>query len=406
MIIWLENHYKLITGIALPIIIAIIGLFKIKTLIKKKNILKGCNNKMVIADGSIETNQSFNDISQSAGQDSIQVGGNFTQNNSFDMKSIQLLAQSYNQSMYPYAEKAFGKFRLNAQSFLTLLNSQLEQLSQDELDKFSEADVQMALHNAIQGAGRTNSAKVHEILGRLIADRVQKPKQKIVELAINESIEVAAKLDGNLIKMLGFSFLFSRTKYMLVLNQRMLAEKLILAINEFKNLDITSSKFEYLEAISCGKVLQFISNGLVNILLNNYPNLFLKKITSAQIDELGLPISIQNICFIKNDNVFHLNEHIGLYLFEDAPIKINGLPFTIQDESIKNNLKLFLNGNRMSEVEAKEMLVKISGFDHVLNVWDQNGFNNFSLTAVGIAIGRAYLEQQNFGSYDINVWIK
>ncbi len=38
----------------------------------------------------------------------------------------------------------------------------------------------MSLISAIQGAGRTDSVDIHEILGRLITDRVQKPKHAIV----------------------------------------------------------------------------------------------------------------------------------------------------------------------------------------------------------------------------------
>src|SRR3990167_2661333 len=96
------------------------------------------------------------------------------------------------------------------------------------MEKFSEADIQIALRKAIQGAASTASADIHEILGRLIADRVQKPKGGIAELAINQSIEVVAKLDVNLIKMLAFSFIFSRTKYLRLLNEDMLIQKLSL----------------------------------------------------------------------------------------------------------------------------------------------------------------------------------
>lgn len=72
--------------------------------------------------------------------------------------------------MYPLAERGFEKLRLNSQSFMANLNSHLEQLSPSELEKFSGADVQIALYKAIQSASRTDSSPVHEILGRLIVD--------------------------------------------------------------------------------------------------------------------------------------------------------------------------------------------------------------------------------------------
>ncbi|MBY0484457.1 MAG: hypothetical protein K2P83_08160 [Nitrosomonas sp.] len=48
---------------------------------------------------------------------------------------------------------------------------------------------------------------------------------------------------------------------------------------------------------------------------------------------------------------------------------------------------------------------KINRFNHIVNLWNLKGFTQFSLTAVGIAIGRAYLEQEGLGNYDINIWI-
>lgn len=96
---------------------------------------------------------------------------------------------------------------------------------------------------------------------------------------------------------------------------------------EFSNLDVISSKFEYLNAISCGNFLQFISNNLIQLIVTNYPHLFMKKISLQQLTGLELPISIQAACFTKNDeNVFQLNPYIGLYLFEDTPVSVNGIP--------------------------------------------------------------------------------
>jgi hypothetical protein len=37
MIEFIEEHYKVIAGIVVPVVVAILGVLKIKTLIKKKN---------------------------------------------------------------------------------------------------------------------------------------------------------------------------------------------------------------------------------------------------------------------------------------------------------------------------------------------------------------------------------
>lgn len=203
MIDFLEAHYKLLSGIIVPIIVAIIGVLKVKSLIKKNYKIKGNNNNLLTTEKDMNNTQSFNTVSQNNA--AIQVTGNHNQISNFDMNTIQMLAQSFNKTMYPLAERGFEKLRLNSHSFMASLNSQLEQLSPSELEKFSEADVQIALYKAIQSVSCTDSSPVHEILGRLIVDRVQKPKRIIAELAINEAIEITAKLDVNLIKILAFS---------------------------------------------------------------------------------------------------------------------------------------------------------------------------------------------------------
>lgn len=404
MIDFIQQHYKLLTGIIVPIIVAVLGILKVRSQIKKNNTIKGNNNVQLTSEKDISNTQSFNTVNQSSAN--LQIAGNNNQISSFDMNSIQMLAQSFNKTMYPFAEKGFEKLRLNSQQFLANLNSQLEQLSPSELEKFSEADVQMALYKAIQGAGRTDSNQVHEILGRLIADRVQKPKRVITELAINESIEITSKLDVNLIKILAFSFIFSRTKYTHLLNEEVLFQRLLLVATEFNDLDVTSSKFEYLEAISCGKLTQFISNNLIDSISINYPQLFIKKISSLELEELSLPANIQNACFTQIDNSsFQLNPYMGLHLFESVPINVGNIPFTITDNSIKEQLLDFLSKHRLSQEEIKTHLLKNNSFESILNIWDKNHFSQFDLTAVGIAIGRAFLQQKNIGNYDINIWI-
>ncbi len=404
MIEWIEIHYKLLAGIIVPIIVAIIGIFKFSTLIKKNNQIKGNNNQQ-IAESDIS--QSFNKIEQKDGKSNVAITGNNNQVSNFDMQAIQILAQTYNTSMYPHAERAFEKFHLNSNKFLERLNSQLEGLSQLELDNFSESDVQMALREAIKGAGRTESSQVHDVLAKLVADRVQKTKCSIVELTLNEAIEVASKLDENLIKILAFSFLFSRTKYRTILNEDVLFLNLSKVAHTFKEIDATISKFEYLEALSCGKITQFQTLEIVENIFNQYPQLFLKEISEQALSTLNISSVIKNICFLENENgLFKLNPDVGLYLFEDIPLTVNGSPYKIEDNVVKENIKAITQNNRLTIDEVRVLLNSISSFDNIINTWDKNGFNLFSLTAVGIAIGRAYLEQKELGNYDINIWIK
>lgn len=403
---WLEQYYKLITGIVVPILVAIISLFKVKHLIKKEIPIKGDNNNAIIAEGSV--NNANNISNQNIGNGVINIGSNnqIHSYNHLGIEELQQEAKAFIQSMYPKTQKACEKLRLNSLEFLGILEQQFSYLSQEEIDKFSEADVQMILQNAIKSAARRDSKEIHSILAKLIADRVQKPKHSIVELAINESIEVTAKLDANLIKILALSFIFTKTKYTSLQNEERLIEELTFLSTKFKDLDVSISQFEHLESISCGKVVPLISNKLVVIISQNYPHLFLKEVSEQQLIGLALPEIIKSACFLKKNDKYQINPMFGLYLFEDVKIPLNGSSFIISDDSLKKRLKAFVKGNRLSNDEIKELLLNlIPNFNNIINLWDQKGFSKFSLTSVGIVIGRAYLEQEKFGVFDINMWI-
>lgn len=403
-----NTYYDLIVEVIVPIVVAILGLLAVKTVIKKitknKQIVKGNNNSTVGAGALSE--KSFNTIEQTG------VGAKIVGNNnvvaSWDKQSIQMLAQSFSDVMYPHAKEGFESLRTNATQFLASMNDQLKDMPKDAMGKFSEADVQMVLRAAIHGAGRTDSKEVHDILGQLVSDRVLQPKRAIAELAINQSVEVASKLDANLIQMLGFSFLFSRTKFKGILTDDVLYKRFKQALPIFQGLDITNSKFEYLESISCGKILQFSNHeNIANLIRLNYPQLFLKPVTEADVKQLNLPATIESSLYEYGDvdGQVVLNPHIALHLYEMAPLRRNGEPFEIGDD-VRDKLKDFLSKNRLTAEEIKEGLLRqVTGFDYVIKLWQDDGFCSFALTSVGIAIGRAYLEQKKLGNFDINTWI-
>ena len=84
---WLEANYKLITGIVVPIIIAILGLFKIRKMLK--NHAKGNNNIQVIAEKDVTNTDSFKTTNQS-NQSGIQISGNNNQITSLDLNAFYI----------------------------------------------------------------------------------------------------------------------------------------------------------------------------------------------------------------------------------------------------------------------------------------------------------------------------
>ncbi len=365
-----------------------------------------------------------NNQEQSSGKDStnMQAGGDITQvgrdnitvvNQYPDIKSIEIMARGFISTMFPYTENAFNKLNLNTMTFLARLNTELEKLSPEELNRFSEVDVQITLRSAIYSAAKKSAPKIQAILTRLMLDRVQQAARPIVELVVDESINIISKLDENLIKILSLSFMFSRTKDGGISDLEALFEKLGYVANHFNDIEVSLSRFEYLEAISCGKLQLFLSNSLINIISSAYSNLFLNKITELELINLDIPDHIKKMVFIKKENnMFELDSVIALYIFQNQTIyhAVNGSKTTevvVIDEANKKKITEFCAKYKMPLDEINSLLSSnINNFENIVKLWDSNGFSNFSLTAVGIAIGRTYLEQENFGNYKIDNWIK
>jgi amino acid transporter len=99
---WIELHYKLIIKIVVPIIIAIIGLFKIRKMLK--NHAKGNNNIQMIAEKDVNNTDSFKATNQT-NQSGIQIAGNNNQINNLDLNAVKSMAVAFNMTMFPHTER-------------------------------------------------------------------------------------------------------------------------------------------------------------------------------------------------------------------------------------------------------------------------------------------------------------
>lgn len=313
---------------------------------------------------------------------------------------IKSIGLSYINSMFPHQQPELSERKQNALSFLETLNSHLEasQVSQDELNKFSNANVQAAFQDAIAGASKNSSKDVHEILSQLIADRIQKPKNTITELVINQAIEVTSKLDANLIKILALSFIFTKAKYPTLIEEEILIKKLIDIADMFEDVQTTESNLEYLESVSCGKEIAFTSKNLIQIITNLYPQLFLKTVKDEQFKMLSIDDITRSSCFLKTNDGYKITPHLALYLFKDAKIKVGNKPFAIEDQNDKNKIKKFIRQHQMPENDIRKLIIsEAPAFEKILKLYD-DGFKQFTLTSIGLVIGRAFLAKIRFSS--------
>ena len=106
---------------------------------------------------------------------------------------------------------------------------------------------------------------------------------------------------------------------------------------------------------------------------------------------------------------------LGLSLFEEnsnisSPIlqeitKAHNMLKMLPNNYLDKLKKLYI-ANRMHAQECS-MLIKdnLPGYLAFESLWNSTKLSSFTLTAIGVAIGRAYLEQNGLGNFNIHFWI-
>ncbi|HAT3881874.1 TPA: hypothetical protein I8672_003334 [Legionella pneumophila] len=406
---WLENNLSILSQIIIPIFGLILGVIFKDKFISIVNKIRGANYPKVVAGKDINSNTSFNQNTQNQSPNSPIVYGNYHSSTSIDKEAIKVMAHAYLQTTFPHLEKALNARKTNALNFIETLNSELEKQPPESLHRFSEAKVQSALNIAIKGASNTDEVDIHASLSQMLMERINNFNSNIVDMTLNEAINTVSKLNSNLIKILAFTFLFSRTKLNRVLHNEIIYQHLHKTINEFGSMEVSASQFEYLEAISCGKLNTIGNNAsLSHIIKNSYPSIFTKDISQAEVSTLELNDRLKDLLFNKSNNESYvLNRAIGLHVFEQAPIFNQNTkePINLTDGE-KESIKKLFNKYQLKNNEIDELIItNVPGYKKISDLWASNNFSTFILNAQGIALGRAYLEQCNFGKYDINTWI-
>ncbi len=399
--------YKgLISQVVIPILALIFGIIfrdKIKSF---GNYVKSRVFNKQKAGNDIIANSSHNQNIQNQSPNSPVVYGNYSHNSSVDTEAVKMMACGYINLTFPHIEKALNKRKTNALHFLEVLDNELKD---QPLERFAEASVQVALKYAIDGASSTDEVDIHKTLSHLLRERVSKSNSNLVDLTINEAIATTSKINLNLIKLLGFSFLFSRTKLTKITTLASVYDHLKMVIKEFSSLEVSDSQFEYLESISCGKTNTIGANTtLSNNIKSFYPQVFTKKISAEEMNTIQLDEHLKNLILINNNNQYSLIPALGIYIFEDVQIfnTKNKEPIILSENEKEQIKKVFVQFQLSNEEVRGLILEAIPDYQKIEDLWNKNNFPNFILNTQGIALGRAYLEQSQFGKYDINIWIK
>jgi hypothetical protein len=182
-----------------------------------------------------------------------------------------------------HAPKAIEKAEQNSLDFLAqlaqrvkALEEQGEQQKKVIEDSLNQPDFSILLQKAILSSAQTEDKGKHEILARLVADRLTQDAESLLTLSGKQAVDVIAMLNDRQMKILGFltTIFFMRPQpfpppnvspHPTVLNmiyQQFLTQRLTV----YQDLVVHSQDYLHLESLSCIKWDPIVSRDLKDIL--------------------------------------------------------------------------------------------------------------------------------------------
>lgn len=180
-----------------------------------------------------------------------------------------------------HQEKAREKAEENSSEFLKKLGERISQLeksrsiSEEELSTAQEEpDFSVVLHKAILSAAQTNNKSKHDLLARLVAERLQAPTESLLSMASKMACDAISYTTPNQLLILG---LLTNLLY-ITPNDQLQGPQQILwlqaRLSPFLEAKPTRMDYTHLESLSCLKFESFIARDLSQVLKQHIGDTF------------------------------------------------------------------------------------------------------------------------------------
>jgi len=166
-------------------------------------------------------------------------------------------------------EKAKARAKENTISFLNDLAMRIESLEESKrvtVEQISSAqehpDFSVALQKAMISASQTESKEKHQLLSRLVTERIKATPESLIALASKLACDAISYTNSNQLKTLG---LLINLLYVISdqdLTEEQYIEWLQLRINPFMGLQIRVIDLDHLESLSCLNFIPSITHDL------------------------------------------------------------------------------------------------------------------------------------------------
>lgn len=274
------------------------------------------------------------------------------------------------------------------------------------IETFADPDVQYALMAAQRTYARTGDKDVADVLVDILVDRTRETERTVLQLSLNESLEVAAKLTADQFAALSLIWLIRYTLNNSIINRDALSTYIDTCLApHVARIRTSNATYQHLEYAGCGSV----GIGQVSVeaaYRNTYGGLFSKGFTGQELSERfegSLPTSLNELlmpCLNAPDR-----QQFGV-INEDA-LKERAAQLELTDTETANVMGLF-NQQLMGDEEVRDYLQDLSPsvMGPLIEAWINSSMKHMTLTSVGITIAHANCRRiMGVSPADLSIWI-
>lgn len=275
---------------------------------------------------------------------------------------------------------------------------------------FADPDIQYAVTAAQRTYGRTGDRDVADVLVDILIDRTKQTQRDVLQIALTESLDVAARLTADQFAVLSLVWLLGYT-----MNNALGSRD---ALHSYFDtfyaplipvVKTTPATFQHLEYAGCGAV--GLGGGRPNMedaFIRQYPGLFSLGITKEQVAErVGVSADLSGITEHLLTECLNDNSMLQIAALNDEILAAKAEPLNL-DPSIIDSLGACLRTNMMTPPAVREYLLstnpEVAG--PLLELWNDSPLRQFNLTSVGIVIAHANVRRiTGVSPADISIWI-
>jgi len=262
---------------------------------------------------------------------------------------------------------------------------------------FDDPDFALTLQDAIISSSRTSEEDIHELLSRILEERI-KSESNLTKLVLNEAVKTVSKLTVNQLKIITLLHLLKYTDLSKIDDELKMQVYLQFEVKPFLDISENITDYQHLQYAGCGYF--DISIGLRAVMARKCPVLFIQDFVKSRIDYLKLPDDVKN-------ELFYYNEERNIYRSK-MPTRLdmkNYLENTSLDKDIKAQLRAMYEGATLNFGDFTLAIEKsCEEGKQLMELLRTSNVSTFSLTSIGMAIAIKYYEQITNRKLDFDSW--